>query len=148
MAYVFTLVCVAIAAYTARTLVNARRSANWPAVTGTIVRSALSREPKAGHESGFSDSIDLAYSYTVDGRQFEGSRVAYGGIDKAKKAHSLHLEHPVGSTVTVFYDPASPHLCTLRRGLPKNMFALVAIGGMFAVLSLYMLVMIAIRWLS
>ena len=62
---------------------------------------------------------EVTYQYEVNGVQYTGSRVAelagrYGSKSDVEK---FLADHPVGSTVTVYYDPADANNAILEKGL-------------------------------
>jgi len=140
MAYVFALICIGIAAYAGRTLLNATRSRSWPSVEGVVTRSSIVKRGGQRSTSGFSPFLELSYRYEVEGRQLEGSRVDFGDLGKEKRPQELERRYPVGTRVTVFYDPAAHGMSTLTRGVPRELFGLLAIGGLFALLSVSLVV--------
>jgi hypothetical protein len=101
----------------------------------------------------------VTYQYDVKGAQYTGSRVAelggrYGSKNDVEK---FLADHPVGSIVTVYYDPADPSKAILEKGLGsigrKQLWlaggiiggVLAAAGGLSAVmLGLIMIIMCAV----
>lgn len=64
--------------------------------------------------------LRLKYEYAVDGKPYQGQRVAFGGSphfeeDSAQMALSWRRE---GSEVRVYYDPNRPSASTLERSAP------------------------------
>ena len=53
---------------------------------------------------------EFAYTYTADGRQYEGTDYTYTSISSSSSggAHKIVARFPVGSECTVYYDPDDP----------------------------------------
>jgi len=109
----------------------------WPSVQGGIIRSAVevigaatlvevkklpaSRRWRRSSEVEF--ETHLAYSYLVNGKRYEGSRIeCYTYLEQAKSNGELTRERLVGlekgTSVTVYYNPLWPSSSILRRNLP------------------------------
>lgn len=62
----------------------------------------------------------IAYSYEVDGKHFQGTRVQFGTRwrerVKSKAASAITL-YPVGQPVQVYYDPQRPADSALKPGV-------------------------------
>jgi len=97
----------------------------FPAATGTVTQSDVSV-----YRGSKSTSYDwnLRYRYQVGGEELIGSRYRYTSTtykghpaayvsQNAARAQQLAAEHPVGSTVQVFYNPRDPHDALLAPGL-------------------------------
>lgn len=116
----FVVVADAAVAYGVRTAV---RSADWTPTDGVVTRSEL----KFGRKRG-SVSLDLAYSYTADGRPLTGREYQPGPhLFPSDKWRAVHAALPVGSRVTVHYNPADPAEAVLISGLKPDVL-LVLLG--------------------
>lgn len=125
---IFVLVGLGIAVYGLTVLYHARRTAAWPGTPGVVTRSEVVR----GDDSY---SAALAYSYTVDGVAYEGTSIASGPeITSSTEDHARRRvdRYPVGSAVTVYYDPAAPATAVLEPGLLKRSFVPLVFGLFFA----------------
>lgn len=116
----FVLVADAAVAYGVRTAV---RSADWTPTDGVVSRSEL-RHGRKG-----SVSLDLAYTYTVDGQRLTGREYQPGPhLLPSGKWRAVHAALPVGSRVTVHYNPADPAEAVLVPGLrPDVLLVLLAL---------------------
>ncbi len=109
--------CFAMIAVRFQGVADAARA--WPTTTGTVVRSRIvavdHRDPDDGVVRPH-DDLDLAYTYAVDGRSYEGHKYdATAGLD-AGDLQRVVAEHPVGAEVQVHYDPETPANSGLRVG--------------------------------
>lgn len=116
----FVLVADATVAYGVRTAV---RSADWTPTDGVVSRSELRHGRKGAV------SLDLAYSYTVDGQRLTGRDYQPGPVlFPSKKWREVHAALPVGSRVLVHYNPADPAEAVLVSGLrPDVLLVLLAL---------------------
>jgi hypothetical protein len=111
-------VVVMIGAMIANVGLKMHRAKGWLQVEGRITRSKLMvRRPSAGNDIGTAVNVpDIAYSFMAGGLSYQGRRVSLGDIS-GKFAEEAVRRYPVGSVVTVYYDPADPSDCVLERGL-------------------------------
>ena len=119
----------------------------WPSVPGKIITSmSVAKAPEGGR--GLSASRDYAYyprweyEYTVEGERLTASRIQHGqGVRGYKRREAADraatARFPVGSRVTVYFDPENPKDATLNRGGSRTgVFALVGTGLFSIVLGL------------
>ena len=91
-------------------------SRNYPAVSGEITHSELTREHRS---KGGTYGVDIRYNYVVDGRAFDGTRYRYnaGASSDSAWAREAVASHPVGASTQVFYNPRNPEEALLSPGL-------------------------------
>jgi hypothetical protein len=85
-------------------------AANWPAVEGVIIASAVDA-PAAHLSDDLNDaSAIIRYRYRVGALQLEGDRTRIGGeaLTTRMLATRMAARYPVGATVDVHVDPADP----------------------------------------
>jgi hypothetical protein len=88
----------------------------WPSTSGTVLISTLQ-----SRRSGKSHSIYpvVGYQYTVDGQTYTSQTIKAGdqfmNIRVSGQAQATVARYPVGSTVTVYYNPANPSESALER---------------------------------
>lgn len=120
------------------TFVRQSRAVTYPSVAGRVVRvERIERTTAKGNH--YHDNV-IAYAYEVGGRAYEGRRVRF---DTTLVRDDWVAGHPVGSAVSVFYDPHNPADAGLEGGLatgdllfpllliPFNAVAIVACGALF-----------------
>lgn len=84
---------------------RADASKRWPTASGTIVSSALEKSPE--HKRRYRAAVQ--YRYRVGGKDYEASRVFWGGNEgRQKHMTSVVASYPAGNTVPVHYDPQNP----------------------------------------
>ncbi|MGC4046637.1 MAG: DUF3592 domain-containing protein [Armatimonas sp.] len=90
---------------------------SWPGTLGVITYSQVQV-----HSSGESTSVNpvIRYSYTIGDQTYQGDCIRAG--DKKMRTQRGGSEpyntverYPVGSEITVYYDPANPTNCALER---------------------------------
>ncbi|MBL8819109.1 MAG: DUF3592 domain-containing protein [Planctomyces sp.] len=130
---ILTLVCLAFFAggcvagvITYRAIAEAHASKQWPTARGKIVRSGVdvsvhrdrSRDRDRRREETRSYSAAIEYEFQVNEEVFHGTRIAVISDQFGSKgwAESTAKRFPVGSDVTVSFNPASPEQCVLEPG--------------------------------
>jgi hypothetical protein len=119
-------------------------AAQWPRTEGLIESCAVSFHRAQGENDYDSWTVDLAYSYAVSGRRYDGKRIRLGPqkhYSVEKEAHAEAALFPAGSRAEVAYDPADPAKAVLRTDKPSatwRTFAWIfgAIGVVLLLLSL------------
>lgn len=113
---------------------QARASARWPTVAGTITESKLAVELDEDGDEKY--RADIRFVYRVGGREFEGANVKWGWTAiYAWRSHAAAAlaAYPMGKAVTVHYDPAQPMTAVLdplnREGMAMPLVFAAAIGG-------------------
>lgn len=115
----------------------ASASKNWPSVQGKITRSEVDTYRKEGKTQYLPD---IAYNYTVDGKQYASSKVTVGdppSTSNISPAKRLQSEYPVGKEVEVYYDPEVHSSSTLKTGIQRNDIMLAVITGIFPFLGIF-----------
>jgi hypothetical protein len=115
----------------------ARESPNWPQADGKILTATVATR---WHPTVGSYYVPRAYySYAVAGTTYQGD-VIRAGLEQfgsiTKEAAQTHIQqYPVGSRVTVHYNPAAPASAVLETtvmGGGRNIFA----GAIFVLLGI------------
>jgi hypothetical protein len=108
-----------------------RRSAGWPATTGTLTQAEA-----VGVFSGGSARyrVDVDYTYEVNGRPYRGDRLTSGDayFRDLRSAQSALRGLEPGRPVTVYYNPADPTRSVLRRPSPMGQILLFAFPFLMA----------------
>lgn len=110
---------------------NARASEHWPRTPGSIVTSRVSVEFDGW---GRMYAADICYRYVVDGHEYTGDRVRFGGFLAfawRRPADTLRRRFPVGTPVTVAYDPVKPSRGVLEPGLGGQAYLNVLVFALF-----------------
>lgn len=104
-----------------------KRAMNWPTVTGEVITSHAkgkwdsSSGSDGGTEISYMYSPEVIYSYTIDGRTYEGYRTHQFEVSSSSRswAEKSASKLPVGSEVEVLYYPRRPSISMLRRAALK-----------------------------
>ncbi|NPV87117.1 MAG: DUF3592 domain-containing protein [Anaerolineae bacterium] len=118
---------------------KAAAAAAWPTVTGRVV-SVEVREHRhydsEDHRTEYSYEPIVEYTYTVGGRQYNGSKISFGAnrFDR-NTAQRKAAAYPQGASVTVFYDPSDPAKAVLEPQAAGSKVFLI-IGIVFAAIGL------------
>jgi hypothetical protein len=110
---------------TVRGIVMQARAADFPSTQGTVLDSRV--ETHHDNEDGTSYTAKARYAYVVHGHRYESGKLRFGMTSGGRKAsESFVRQHPPGSPVTVFYDPANPALALLEPGVSGiDLFAII-----------------------
>ena len=150
-----TLILVALAVK----LREVREAGRWPETTGKVIASRVRsrRNEPDDPDYNFSDTEVtnepfVEYEYRVGDREYRCSRVTIGEKTSGEELEAILARYPVGTPVTVYYDPAKPTRAVLERTLPMGTMAagvgclmLFFIGGPLIAASLYFN---AVGWLK
>ena len=94
-----------------------RPSLQWPAVSGKILQC----RQESHHWRSTRYWVDVTYTYTVNGREYVGHRIAPWSVDleelnNSDRPSTFAAAHPVGSHVYVYYEPEHPDNAVLLPG--------------------------------
>ncbi|MBI5952380.1 MAG: DUF3592 domain-containing protein [Chloroflexi bacterium] len=94
-----------------------RQSAQtWQSVTGTIMMSSVQSSYSSG---SYSTYPVVVYQYEVHGQRHQSQRIKAGeqflNVRISGQAEATVQKYPIGSTVTVYYNPSNPAESVLER---------------------------------
>ncbi|POR57050.1 DUF3592 domain-containing protein [Bosea psychrotolerans] len=125
---------VMVLAMVAHKAIQLRRAKSWLPAQGRITSSRMAtRRSGVGEDATIINIPAVAYSFSVGGRSYQGGRLSIGDISGPFAEEAL-ARYPVGTAVTVYYDPADPENCVLERDAPKG--AVKGCGAVLLVLAL------------
>ena len=97
------------------------KSHTWPAIQGTITSSHVHKETRtdSDHRTSTTYYPKVQYQYQIEGRQYSGNRINFGGETGGMKwlAQRAVDRYPSGKTVRVYYDPQNPEYAILESGI-------------------------------
>lgn len=99
-------------------LADANRSKTWQATEGVTVSAGVIGHAKNSGSSG-SYSVDVRYTYQVDGQTYQSDRIAFNGArqyNSKSKAQTAIADYSAGNVVTVYYNPDDPAISVLQPG--------------------------------
>ncbi len=135
---IFFIVGVVLIIKAIRDRKKAEASTSWPSTVGTITESTIeesySRDEDGHRETHFKPVVK--YNYQVVGSTFTGDQIAFGGGSTGhyKSAQQTIANYPVGTQVTVYYNPEKPEEVVLERRAASSKTMLI-IGVVFLVVS-------------
>jgi hypothetical protein len=114
---------------------EAKDAARWSRTLGKVTRSAVrDRRYRAGRYTVVKAVPEIAYSYDVEGRSYEGTRIRFGIVEfnLPRNARKLTDRYSEGAVVPVLYDPQSPSRSVIepRLHLPRQKWVYRA-GALF-----------------
>ena len=127
-----------------RGIMEAQQSLQWPTTPGQIVRSGIDvsvhRERSRDHDrrkrETHSYSAAIEYEFQVDGQTIQGERIAVISDQFGSKgwAEATSKRFPVGTKVTVSYNPTKPEQCVLEPGRWGGAGFFLILAGVFGLL--------------
>ncbi len=117
---IFLIAGIATTAWGWMIIVRGRGTRRWPAVSGSITRSAVRDH----------DSIpDITFTYTVNGTTYRCVHRFPSGTQPSQELTAQYLtKFPLGTPVTVHYDPSHPQHATIEPGLARGDWLIFALG--------------------
>ena len=113
-----------------------RAAREWPSAAGKVVVSkaevrkvkVIDSDRAEGHRFEERNFADIVYEYSVAGRKLRNNRVSIGEDRGNFQVAETIAKYPVGTVVTVYYNPLHPDQAVLERDLPKGMWGCLGIG--------------------
>ena len=118
-------------------LVQALSSSRWSQTEGLVLVSDLQRTRDG--DGGYMYRPEVSYSYQAGGADFVGTRPKFGArisLSWSGPAARTTRKYPVGSRVTVWYDPADPQESVLETGVTALAWLSLAAGSIFLALGI------------
>ncbi|MHA1978244.1 MAG: DUF3592 domain-containing protein [Candidatus Hodarchaeales archaeon] len=105
---------------------KAKKTLNWPKVSGKVLQS----EVRASGDGGQLKKHVLKYEYEVGGITFTSDKKIYGfSIGRTKTTILKQVEkYPVGSDVSVFYDPMDHSRALIKLGVLMDHYFWLLMG--------------------
>lgn len=117
------LAAVLWTAYSIASSLELYRSKFWPTTRGKILTSSVKHDRDYVTENNVRKMKDryrpvVGYRYEVDGRTYEGDRLAFDVVDTPVQNYARDDIAPfrIGATVNVSYDPSDPTRAVLKPG--------------------------------
>ena len=89
-----------------------KEASEWPSVNGTVLTARLVSHGSIRYRADFPE---VSYSFEVNGKVYKGKHISAGGEMGGVTAQGVLDRYPVGSQVTVFYDPHNPKKAVLEK---------------------------------
>lgn len=121
--------------------VNANSLSNAEATEATVLSTSIG-ESDNPDTVGSSYYPQIAYNYTVDGKEYRNSNYRAGSgrrVDSRFWAESIVEEYEEGAAITVYYTPSNPSNSFIKNSMPLYPYGLVLFGLVFFLPAVYML---------
>jgi hypothetical protein len=117
-----------------REWMKASDSAAWPTVAGTVTHSEVTRHTSTSKgRTRTSYNARIEFDYEIDGVTYRGDRLTFKVTSSSQSGAQETVDrHPVGSTVTVSYDPDDRTRAVLEPGWDWSNAIPVGVG-LFAI---------------
>jgi len=107
---------------------KAKAAQSWPTIPGVILSSRVdvhtSRDSDGDRKTTYEPVV--AYQYTIMGREYTGSRIAFGSNTfSRRKCDEIIARYPVSQPVMVHYNPDKPESATLETEVQGGTASLV-----------------------
>jgi hypothetical protein len=120
---------------------QARAAREWPSTPGKVVISnselrdvkVLDSERESGRKLEQRNFANIVYEYSVSSQKISNNRVSIGEDRGNFQVAETIAKYPVGTLVTVYYNPLHPHQSVLERDLPQGLWGCLGIGTAIAV---------------
>jgi len=123
-------------------LKTAQDSKGWPDTRGQIIHAEMQRvETGTGSDRSISYRPDIRYSYQVEGREYQSSRIGVttGTSYSYRIAQKILRKYPKDLEVDVYYKPGEPSYAILNTGVRASEILLAASMLFFVMLGLLIL---------
>lgn len=123
-----------------RSLWRADSSKGWPTAEGVIVSSVVGTDYSS---DGTTYRPEVRFTYAVDGKEYRGNRVQFGGdvwTSWRSSADDVVGRYPEGRRVEVAYAAKDPSESVLEPGIAAKTWLLPGIGFVFMAAGFGMLV--------
>lgn len=105
----------------------------WPTTSGTVLDTGTT-EVRQIRSVLPAWRPYAAYTYTIDGIDFQSTRIDFGAmpsLDRAWLESSLAEKFPSGKTLPVYYNPANPAKAVLQPGGDNALWIYIVLGLAF-----------------
>ncbi|MBN9594915.1 MAG: DUF3592 domain-containing protein [Afipia sp.] len=110
-----------------------RAASDWPSVPGKVVVSkpetrdvrVIDSDREAGHRFEERNFANVTYEYVIAGQRYRNNRVTIGEDRGNFEVAETLARYPVGTVVTVYYNPNRRGEAVLERDMPKGMWGCI-----------------------
>lgn len=119
-----------------RNSVHGIASASWPTTTGVVESSYVNDYTDSDGDTMYEAIV--MYTYVAEDHNYTADKVRFGEVNSSssRPAYRTVEKYPVGTQVTVSYDPDDPGTAVLEPGFKAGNFLLLGIGGLFTLIGL------------
>ena len=122
-----------------------RAARDWPSTPGKVVTSTselravkvLDSDRESGRKLEQRNFANIVYEYSVSGQKLSNNRVSIGEDGGNFEVAGTLAKYPVGSIVTVYYNPRLPREAVLERDLPQGLWGCLGIATVIALVVVF-----------
>jgi hypothetical protein len=123
---------------------KAKKAQSWPNVPGNVLSSEMTMSTREDSDGDVSTVYypNVVYTYSVDGNTYTSDAIGVGKASTTQaKAAQILAGYPVGTAVTVYYNPSDPTQAVLN---PKgsNFIAFLLLGIVLIVIGVVVFVLL------
>lgn len=136
---VFLCIGGAMTPFGVRNVLQAQQSQNWPTTTGEVISSAVEVNSDS---DGDTYRAAVIYTYIAADKNRQSSQVFIGDdiyTSARRIVDQTVARYPVGSRVTVYYNPEDPDVAVLETGVRLNSTLFLLMGVGFGLIGLFSL---------
>ena len=111
-----------------------KNSQYWPSTSGTVIQTELIRSCCRG---GVSFTPSWTYEYFIDSKRYTSYRTTFGSADTYSnevKAQQVLSSHPIGSKVSVIYNPNNHNKAALQLSNSTSFYWLLLFVGLLCII--------------
>ena len=108
-------------------------TSGWPSTPGQLTAVDYVRKESTGTRASSTYRLKLAYTYRVGSQDFTGDRHSLSsfGTSGQEWYRDFVETHPVGTKVSVYYNPDAPKEAVLEKGLQGADLSILLVAGLF-----------------
>jgi hypothetical protein len=127
---IFVIAGLVFLGFSIAELVHARASLSWSSCEGTVTHSEVER---SNHE-GVTYGVSIHYDYIVADQPYTSNQYCFSPFESSNSHSAMQIvaEHPVGSTVKVYYAPDSPEKSVLVPGPTRGVYFFLIFSLLFS----------------
>jgi hypothetical protein len=116
---IFFAVGFGLLGYSGYSWIRARQAQSWPGAAGDVRHCEMVTN---GGSDGNTYVVKVRYAYRVDGRYYEGTRVAFGyaGSSTLHEHQAIESKLSKSRSVIVRYNPTDPSQSVLAAGINRS----------------------------
>jgi hypothetical protein len=121
---------------------KSKSTRNWPVAEGIIIKSSTRIQREPGGKGAPTTIADVWYTFNVDGIEYQNDTISLSQYGSSSASHAVKEAHryPVGSRVSVYYNPEHPHDAVLEHKTPWVYISIFAgLGAILFFISITML---------
>ncbi len=131
--YYYTLLIIGTVYFTSITVPNRLNSHDWPQAQGQVIGTEVIKKKK-NSQTGEMVTVSIGkinYQYEVEDKPYINHQLKWLDPNTDKLIHE-NLQYPVGTMLTVHYNPTKPNISVLQPSLSTRIISI----GLFLLISI------------